>query len=189
MTDILIKIITPLIALYGAVLSTYALVRERPKTKLNFEFGFIADYKRKTAFPYCCLYIQNLSRKTIFVKDYGFVTQNKHFLPVDLVEHRVLEGLTKSQFNNDHLLSDIVCTNEQLKFVGEKDHILPFEGVYAFFDLDKLKIAIRQHKCKKIFAQFSDGHMTVRKKLNLSKVLSLKTASDEPLSKICNEHL
>ncbi len=184
MLDTAGTIITVVIALWGAVLSTYIFLRERVKITLTFEFGIIPLPKTKEIYPYCCLYIQNISPRTLYVKSFGFVDENKRFLSVQRIPPAVLAGYTKSEFHYGKSLEDIVTTNERLKLLEEKDHIMPYEGVYAFFDLDSLKKAISKSQCKSVFAQFSDGRLTKRTKLSMDEIMSLKTPSDGPLSSL-----
>jgi hypothetical protein len=168
-----IHILTILIGLYGSILSTYLAFKNRIIIKLSFEFG-ILPVKNKKMIPYGSIYIKNLSNKKLFIKNYGFVSENGLIADIKILPNKLTSGLIKATTHKKQTWPPIT-TNEKIKIADSDRAINPSEGLYVFYDLDDIKRFILKNNVEKVYCFLSTHKKMYRRKIKLKELMSLET--------------
>jgi len=167
------QILTALVGLYGAVLSTYLALKNRVIIKLSFEFG-ILPMENKMMIPYGSIYIRNLSNKKIYIKNYGFISGDKLTADTKTLPSELTNNLKKSMVHKKQIWPPII-TNEKIKLVDSNKVLDHYEGVYAFYDLDNIKKFVSKNNIKRLYCFVSTHEKVYTKKIKLNELMSLGT--------------
>lgn len=129
MNDI-INILTALMAVYGAFLSTYILLRDRPKLKVECSHYIVTN--EKYMFPVSAIRFINNSTISIYIHTYGFETRSGR-LQVEEVDPNILNERTPMHLDQNTNKMFTVKHNEQVLDL-KQSVVLPGTCAYVSFN-------------------------------------------------------
>ncbi|MBR2515367.1 MAG: hypothetical protein IKE45_15395 [Halomonas sp.] len=144
------------VAVYGAGLSTYIFVTNKPRYELNYSMGIFAapsDRKGVSFEPLEFVFIKiiNTGRVPIYIGKYGFVDETKKFLSVEEVDsHLVRENRHVQVRYEENKISEFAPTNERIALVSDDREVKPHATSIVFFHAKSLRSAIDRSGAKEV---------------------------------------
>src|SRR5690625_505752 len=139
-----------LVAAYGAGLSTYIFVTNKPKYDLIYNMTIYAApaSERGVRFvprEFAYIKVVNTGRVPIHIGKYGFVDESGTFLSVEMVDPSVVRDNRCVQVRPEgDGASEFAPTNEKIPLIVDDREIQPHATAIAFFHAESLLSAIRK---------------------------------------------
>jgi hypothetical protein len=154
MNDI-INILAALTAVYGAFLSTYILLRDRPKLKVECSH-YIAT-NEKYIFPISTIRFINNSTISIYIHTYDFETSSAR-LQVEEVDPNILNERTPMHLDENSNKMFSIKHNEQV-LDPKQSVVLPGTCAYASFNTYELAQHYIEDSRLKVYAFCIDPNL------------------------------
>lgn len=144
------------VAVYGAGLSTYIFITNKPQYELNYSMSIFAapSTKKGVSFEprtFAHIKIINTGRVPIYIGKYGFVDENNKFLGVEEVDpYFVRENRDMQVRYEENEISEFVSTNEHITLISDDREIKPHATSIVFFHAESLRSAIERCGAKKV---------------------------------------
>lgn len=145
------------IAIYGAGLSTYVFITNKPQYEMFYDMCIFAapSNKKGLSFEPCefiTIKIINTGRIPIYIGKYGFIDENKKFLSAEEVDPNLVRENKNIQSRHAENKTLIFSpTNERITLVSDSREIKPHATSIAFFHAKTLRNAIERCNAKKVF--------------------------------------
>lgn len=144
------------VAVYGAGLSTYMFITNKPRYELNYSMSIFAmpSTKKGVAFEprdLVSIRIINTGRVPIYIGKYGFVDETKKFLSVEEVDpYLVRENRNVQVRYEENEISEFAPTNEHITLISDDREIKSHATSIVFFRAESLRSAIERCGAKTV---------------------------------------
>lgn len=169
-----------LVAAYGAGLSTYIFVTNKPQYDLIYNMTIFAAPSSKQGIRFAprdfvSITVVNTGRVPIYVGKYGFVDESGKFLSVEMVNPSIVRGNRSVQVRlEDEDISEFAPTNEHIPLIVDDREVKPHATSIAFFPAEALLSAIRKSGAKKVSMCVECGKTRKVKEIDEAELSKLK---------------
>lgn len=145
-----------LVAAYGAGLSTYIFVTNKPQYDLVYNMAIFAAPSSEQGVrfvprDFVSITVVNTGRVPIYVGKYGFVDEHGKFLSVEMVNPSVVRENRAFQVRLEgEDIPEFAPTNEHIPLIVDDREVKPHATSIAFFPAEFLLGAIRKSGAKKV---------------------------------------
>jgi hypothetical protein len=169
-----------IIAAYGAGLSTYIFVMNKPQYDLKYSmhlFAVPSERKDVKFVPgeFVSITVINTGRIPIYVGKHGFVDENEKFLIVNSVDPASVRknNAVQPKFKGNEI-SGFASTNESVPLIFDDREIKPHATSIAFFHAESLLSAVRESGAKRVSMYVECGSNKKIKTIDESELSKLE---------------